>query len=83
MALQTNKKIRLEVIGDGKDKVRLQKIIKKLGIEDYVAFAGKIPIEQYYKKMATCDVLVNSCLKVGAVTAAFDALSVGKPLIGI
>lgn len=83
MALQTNKKIRLEVIGDGKDKVRLQKIIKKLGIEDYVAFSGKIPIEQYYKKMATCDVVVNSCLKEGAVTAAFDALSFGKPLIGI
>lgn len=82
-AVQTNQNISLEIIGDGKDKVRLQQIIKKLGIIDYVTFTGKIPIEQYYEKMAACDVVVNSCLKEGAVTAAFDALSFGKPLIGI
>ena len=82
-AVQTNQKISLEIIGDGKDKVRLQQIIKKLGIMDYVTFTGRIPIEQYYEKMAACDVVINSCLKEGAVTAAFDALSFGKPLIGI
>lgn len=82
-AVQTNEEISLEIIGDGKDRVRLQQIVKKLGIENHVAFAGKIPIEKYYEKMAACDVVVNSCLKEGAVTAAFDALSFGKPLIGI
>ena len=82
-AVQTNEEISLEIIGDGKDRERLQQIVKKLGIENHVAFAGKIPIEKYYEKMAACDVVVNSCLKEGAVTAAFDALSFGKPLIGI
>lgn len=82
-AVKSNQDISLEIIGDGKDKVRLQEIIQRLGIGAHVTFAGKIPIEQYYRKMAECDVVVNSCLKEGAVTAAFDALSFGKPLIGI
>ena len=82
-AVKVNKNIKLEIIGNGKDKARLQEIIQRNNIGNNVSFAGQIPIDLYYKKMKSCDVVINPCLKEGAVTAAFDALSFGKPLIGI
>lgn len=82
-AVKLNPKIELEIIGDGKDKRRLEKLIKENGIQKYVKLAGQVPIKTYYEKISYSDVVVNSCLKEGAVTAAFDALSFGKPLIGI
>lgn len=82
-AVEKNPDLELEIIGDGSDRERLQGIIRKCGLETNVKMAGKVPIDVYYEKMASCDVVVNSCLKEGAVTAAFDALSFGKPLIGI
>lgn len=82
-AVSKNSNIELEIVGNGADYRRLQSIIKRYGLQNKVKMAGKVPIEVYYKKMASCDIVVNSCLKEGAVTAAFDALSFGKPLIGI
>ena len=81
--VEKNPDLELEIIGDGSDRERLQGIVRKCSLETNVKMAGKVPIDVYYEKMASCDVVVNSCLKEGAVTAAFDALSFGKPLIGI
>lgn len=82
-ANRVNQNIELEIIGTGKDKYRLQKLIEENGAENCIKMVGQVPIDKYYTEIATCDVVINSCLKEGAVTAAFDALSFGKPLIGI
>lgn len=83
VAAKDNSKIELEILGDGKDRNRLQRLINGLGLANQVKMVGKVPIEVYRDKISHCDVVVNSCLKEGAVTTAFDALSYGKPLIGI
>ncbi len=83
IASKSNRFIHLKIVGDGIDKKRLQQLIKEKDLEHMIDLPGKIPIEEYYTEMQGCDVVVNPCLKEGAVTVSFDALAFGKPLIGI
>jgi glycosyltransferase involved in cell wall biosynthesis len=82
-AVRVNTNIRLEILGKGTDKKRLQDIIEKNQLKSFVFLLGQVSMEEYYQKMATCDVVVNPSLKEGAVTMAFDSMSFGKPLICI
>jgi glycosyltransferase involved in cell wall biosynthesis len=82
-AVKQNSQIQLEILGKGSDKKRLKAIIQQLDINSHVTMTGQVSMEEYYSKLANCDVVVNPCLKEGAVTTAFDSLSFGKPLIGI
>lgn len=75
--------IRLEILGKGSDKARLDALIVKLNMQSVITLGGQVSMEIYYQKMAECDVVVNPCLKEGAVTTAFDSMSFGKPLICI
>jgi glycosyltransferase involved in cell wall biosynthesis len=81
LAVQKNANIRLEIVGMGTDKKRLEVIIKKKQLKSFVTLTGQVNRKEYCKKMATCDVVVNPALKEGAVTLAFDSMSFGKPLI--
>ncbi|MBN2730612.1 MAG: glycosyltransferase [Bacteroidales bacterium] len=83
IAQKRNNNIRLEILGMGSDKSRLETLISKHSLQDYVKLDGRVPMETYYRKMAICDVVVNPSLKEGAVTVAFDSMSFGKPLICI
>ena len=44
---------------------------------------GEVSMEKYKQLMRETDVVVNPCLKEGAVTTAFDSMALGKPLICI
>ena len=81
--IQKTQNIRLEIIGNGSDRKRLQSLIIKNHLENYITLTGHVSKEDYYSKMAQCDVVVNPCLKEGGVTTAFDSMSFGKPLICI
>lgn len=82
-AVQQTENIRLEIVGDGSDRKRLQSLIFKYHLENYITLTGFVSKEEYSSKMAQCDVVVNPCLKEGGVTTAFDSMSFGKPLICI
>jgi glycosyltransferase involved in cell wall biosynthesis len=82
-ATQINKNIQLEIIGDGYYKSHLEKLIEKKQMKNHISLSGRLKIEKYNKKMEECDVVVSPCLKEGAVTAAFDSIAYGKPLICI
>ncbi len=81
--IQKTQNSRLEIIGNGSDRNRLQSLIIRNHLENYIKLTGHISKEDYYSKMAQCDVVVNPCLKEGGVTTAFDSMSFGKPLICI
>lgn len=83
MAAKKDNNIRLEILGKGSDKNRLETLINKLNMDDFITLGGQVCMNDYYQKMANCDVVVNPCLKEGAVTTAFDSMSFGKPLICI
>jgi glycosyltransferase involved in cell wall biosynthesis len=81
--IKNNPKVHLAIIGNGNDYKRLRMLIDKLDLNKYVSMLGNVSIEVYRSAMAVCDVVINSCLKEGAVTTSFDAVAYGKPLICI
>ena len=82
-ALQVTPHLHLNILGQGSDLQRLVKLVSDLHLESHVTFWGNVPISEYQRHLACCDVVLNPCLKEGAVTTAFDSLSYGKPLICI
>jgi glycosyltransferase involved in cell wall biosynthesis len=48
----------LLVVGQGRERERLQNIVNELGISDRVVFAGLVPYEKVNDYLSACDVLV-------------------------
>lgn len=77
----SNPNIHLTIVGNGPDKIRLERLIEKYSLEKFVTLTGKVSMEIYRELMAKADVVVNAALKEGAVTVSFDCMAMGKPLI--
>lgn len=82
-AIRFNNNISLKILGKGTDYARLKKIIDNKDLSNHITMVGKVPMKEYYELMQEADVVTNPSLKEGAVTTAFDAMSLGKPLICI
>lgn len=80
-ALTKNNTIKLQILGQGIDYKRLTSLISSLHLVENIQMLGNVPISTYNVLMQKADVVVNPCLKEGAVTTAFDAMAMGKPLI--
>ena len=80
-AVTENNSIRLQIVGDGMDKHRLSKLIQLRGMSDYINLVGTVSMDSYKQLMQEADVVLNPCLKEGAVTTAFDSMALKKPLI--
>ncbi len=81
LAKEVAPEIRLKIIGNGADWNRLQNLIKEKNLNKYIKMLGAISMDEYNQHMLLSDVVVNPSLKEGAVTTAFDAMALGKPLI--
>jgi glycosyltransferase involved in cell wall biosynthesis len=79
--VKVNRAVHLSIVGKGADRPRLEALIRRLGVEDYVTLTGALPMEAYRERMRQADVVVNAALKEGAVTVSFDAMALGKPLL--
>lgn len=71
----------MKIIGEGAEMRHLQRQILRLGMERKIILTGQITMEQYQREMKNCDAVLNSCLKEGGVTNAFDCMTWGKPLL--
>ena len=80
-AFKDKKNIRLQIVGDGIDRKRLENLIQLRSATDYIEMLGKVSMERYNQLMQEADVVLNPCLKEGAVTTAFDSMAMEKPLI--
>lgn len=81
MAVKQNDNIRLNIVGDGKERSHLLALIDKYKLGDKISVAGSVSMEVYKEMMNRADVVVNAALKEGAVTVSFDAMAMGKPLV--
>ena len=75
--------IHLTILGNGMNRKRLQHLIQEKNLQQDCSMLGGVPIEQYNRIMTQSDIIVNSCLKEGAVTVSFDSMRYSKPLICI
>lgn len=82
-ALKIYPAMELSILGDGSDKYRLEILISQYNIADKVKLLGNVSTDKYKKLISECNVVVNACLKEGAVTVSFDSMLYGKPLICI
>ena len=75
--------MRLTILGDGLERTNLEKLVDKKELLERVRLTGNVSVHDYIAYIKNCDVVVNSCLKEGAVTVSFDSMRYGKPLICI
>jgi N-acetylglucosaminyldiphosphoundecaprenol N-acetyl-beta-D-mannosaminyltransferase len=71
----------LEIVGDGPERVRLQKSINGNGIEDKVSFLGRLPFSEVQKRLRLARLLVlpSLCFE-GFPMAIIEAFSLGVPV---
>ena len=82
-AVKTAPQLHLDILGKGSDRARIEALVQRLGMGEHVTLHGNVPMATYFQMMADCDVVLNPCLKEGAVTTAFDAMAFGRPLVCI
>ncbi len=78
--LEKYPKVKLVLIGDGKYKKKLQKLARKLKVEDNVFFTGKV--EDIAVAFELIDVFVHPCIwQEGFGLAVLEAMAARKPVI--
>jgi len=70
------------ILGSGELENKLQKQIKKAGLENYVKLAGRKPHNEIPIWLNACDVLVLPSLNEGNPTVMFECIGCGKPFVG-
>ncbi len=70
------------IVGSGKLKNRLSRLIIKKGLQDHVTLAGGKPHAEIPLWINACDAFVLSSHAEGNPTVMFECLGCGKPFIG-
>ena len=81
--IRENKRIHVTILGEGSDRNRLEALVRAKALDNHISMPGKVSMDDYRKRMAESDVVINAALKEGAVTVSFDAMAMGLPLICI
>ena len=74
--------LRLELIGNGPERPRLQALAQQLQIPDRVHFSGRQSRQQVAEAMRRCTVFALPSRYEGLGCAYLEAMSVGRPVIG-
>jgi glycosyltransferase involved in cell wall biosynthesis len=70
------------IVGSGDLKGKLERHIRKAGLENYVKLAGGRPHDEIPIWMNACDLFVLPSLSEGNPTVMFECLGCGTPFIG-
>lgn len=70
------------IIGDGSLKTKLQNLISRLNLNNYVKMIGAKPHEEIPLWMNACDLFVLPSLNEGNPTVMFECLGCGKFFVG-
>jgi glycosyltransferase involved in cell wall biosynthesis len=70
------------IVGSGKLEGKLERQIRKAGLEDYVKLVGGKQHNEIPIWMNACDVFVLPSLNEGNPNVMFEALGCGKPFVG-
>lgn len=73
--------VTLEIIGDGPDRRKLERLCKRLALGDSVHFLGTGTAEDVRALLSRADVFANACVLESFGIAALEALSCGIPVV--
>lgn len=82
LALDDGVRVRLEVLGDGKERRRLQELTADLGLDDHVQFHGFMPQPDCVQVLAGADALILNSLYECGGAVVLEAMSMGLAVIG-
>ncbi len=72
---------RLEILGDGPDRPKLERRVRELGAQGWVALPGRVPREQLSARYAGADVYVSPSVLESFGIAALEARTAGLPVV--
>src|SRR6266545_1738049 len=72
---------RLVICGSGNDERRLQRLSRRLRVEDRVEWLGWLPQEHVLRRVAEADVFLFPCLREEAGAVIAEARAVGLPVV--
>ncbi|HUF49191.1 MAG TPA: glycosyltransferase family 4 protein [Longimicrobiales bacterium] len=78
--IRTELAIDAQLVGDGPERDRLERIVAELGVADMVTFMGKRPNDEMPALLADADVAVFPSLMEATSVAALEAMSCGVPV---
>jgi glycosyltransferase involved in cell wall biosynthesis len=67
----------LVIIGEGPEKEKLRKLVKVLGISDFVTFVGAVPHDQVAAYLRKSRIYLSMSLTDGASTSLLEAMACG------
>jgi colanic acid/amylovoran biosynthesis glycosyltransferase len=72
----------LVLVGDGPDRLRLERRIAELGLSDRVSVLGRLPEPETLAEVANSDMLVMASFIEGLPVVFMEAMAIGLPVIG-
>jgi glycosyltransferase involved in cell wall biosynthesis len=73
--------VRLDIIGRGYERERLEELVQKLNLRDYVVFHGYVEQERSRDLLAQCDALVLPSLYECGGAVVLEAMAMSRPVI--
>lgn len=74
-------KARFIIGGSGSLSERLKRMVKELGVKEYVYFTGRIPYEDVPKWLVATDIYVSTSLSDGSSASLMEAMACGLPVV--
>lgn len=79
--LKYDNNVHLHILGDGDEKVFLEKAIAAHGLEQYVTVYGNVPRNELLCALDHCDALLFPSLREGASWSLLEAMYYQKPIV--
>lgn len=73
--------VTFRIVGTGADRPRLERLARRLGIEERVVFTGELPRQQVRSLLQDCLALVHPSLHDSGATVCLEAMATGRPVI--
>ena len=74
--------VRYAIVGDGRDRSRLERLTRELKVDDRVEFRGRVSPEALARAYAECSLFVLPSRQEGFGIVFLEAAAFGKPSIG-
>ena len=74
-------KFKLVLVGDGPERARIEKLIRRLGLAGKVILLGKRPHDETLSIIRSCDVLLLPSICEQVPNVVLEALALGRPVI--
>lgn len=72
---------RLEIIGDGPERIKLEKLAATRGVGNRVSMTGAVPADKIPDKMANSDIFILASQDEGRPNVVLEAMASGMPVI--